>query len=257
MDKEKIEKLLTPKFPKKHISAALNHFSEMISKYQAGEWESCIAKAGKFVEAALKALWSHAGQIVPSGKHFKADTIITGLPNFPAGSVDDTVRLTIPRACRFVYDIASNRGGRHDPDEVDPNEMDASAVVPNCSWMLAEMIRYAQKGAVDMSQAQQMVESLSARRYPLIEEVDGRVYFHYKDKSALDVALMALAYQHPKRMHQSDLVAAVKRHGFKAANAQVAVQRVKRFVDDDGNGNVRLLAPGLKRAEQVLSQAQE
>src|SRR5439155_2259384 len=252
MDKSQIEKLLTPKFPKKHIVAALNHFSEMTSKFQAGEWEQCIAKGGKFVEATLKALWTHAGQTVPSGKHFKADTIITGLPNLPAGSVDDTVRLTIPRACRFVYDIASNRGGRHDPDEVNPNEMDASAVVPTCSWILAEMIRFAQKGVVDMTQAQEIVASLSARRYPLIEEVDGRVYFHHKNKSALDVALMALAYQHPKTMSQVDLVAAIRRHGFKANNAEVAAARANRYTDDDGKGNLRLLSTGIKKAEEFM-----
>jgi hypothetical protein len=65
--------------------------------------------------------------------------------------------------CTFIYDIASNRGGRHDPGEVDPNEMDAAAVVANMSWVVAELIRYAQKGAVNLAEAKQLVES-SPRR---------------------------------------------------------------------------------------------
>lgn len=257
MDKQQIETLLTPKFPKKHASAALEHFSGMVSKFQNGDWESCIAKSGKFLEASLKALFVHVGQTPPKGRQFKADKIINQLGQLPDGSFDDTIRLTIPRGCRFVYDIASNRGARHDPDELDPNQMDANAAVPTCAWILAEMIRYAQKGALDMSQARDLVESLSTRRYPLIEEIDGRVYFHHPNKSALDVALMALAYQYPKRLHQADLVAAVRRHGFKAGNAQVAVQRVKKFVDDDGQGQLRLLAPGLKKAEEIMKQNED
>jgi len=254
MDRSQIEALLIPKFPKKHASAALDHFSEMAGRFQGAEWEPCIAKAGKFVEAALKALGVHAGLTVPSGRKFSAGAVIDDLGRLPGtAGVDDTVRITIPRACRFAYDIASNRGARHDPDEVNPNEMDASAVVPTCSWILAEMIRYAQKGAVDPSQAKELVESLSARRYPLIEEVDGRVYFHRAKKSAPDVALLALSYHYPKRVRQSDLIETIRRHGFKNHNATVAVARIRKLVDDDGNGNLRLLAPGLKKAEELMS----
>ena len=252
MEREHCEALLTPKFPRKHVGAAMGHFAEMVANFQAGEWESCCAKAGKFVEAALKGLGVHAGLTVPSGRHFKADSIMTGLGNLASGSFDDTVRLTIPRACRFVYDIASNRGARHDPDEIDPNEMDASAVVPTCSWILAEMIRYAQKGVLDTAQARELVESLSTRHYPLIEEIDGRVYFHHPKASAPDVALLALAYVYPRRMAEGDLIAAVKRHGFKANTAQVAVHRIRRHVDDDGDGNWKLLSTGLKKAEVIM-----
>ena len=226
--------------------------SGIVSQFQTGDWEPCIAKAGKFVEATVKALAVHAAVSFPTGRRFSAGTVIDDLTRLPSGTVDDSIRITIPRACRFVYDIASNRGARHDPDEVDPNEMDASAVVPMCSWILAEMIRNAQKG-LDMAEAKELVESLSARRYPLIEEVDGRVYFHHAKKSAPDVAVLALAYRHPKRMSRDELLATIKRHGFKSTNANVAVTRIRNFIDDDGKGNLRLLAPGLKKAEQLMS----
>jgi hypothetical protein len=251
MDKQDVEKLLTPKFSKKHVSAALEHFSGMVDKYQGGDWEPCIAKSGKFVEAVLKALFVHVGQTPPSGRQFKADPIITQLGQLAAGSFDDTIRLSIPRACRFVYDIASNRGARHDPDEVNPNEMDANAVVPTCAWMLAEMVRYSQKGVFDLTQAREAVDSLTVRKYPLFEEVDGRVYFYYSWKSAPDVAFLALSYRYPKRIAKADLIAIIKRHGFKKSNAQMAVVNIKKMVDDDGQGTLRLLAPGIKKAEQI------
>lgn len=254
MDKQQIENLLTPKLPKRHVGAALEHFSGLVEQFQAGDWESCIVKAGKFVEAALKALLIHAGQTLPPPRKFSAGTVIDDLGRLPAATADDAIRLAIPRACRFAYDIASNRGARHDPGDVDPNEMDANAIVPTCSWILAEMIRYSQKGTVDVSQAQELVDSLTARRYPLIEEVDGRVYFHHRKKSAPDVALMALSYRYPKRVSVQELMATIQRHGFTAHNTQVAVGRIKRFVDDDGRGALKLLAPGRQRADRLLSQ---
>ena len=160
MDKQQIEALLASKFPRKHVSASVDHFSGIVSRFQSGDWVRCIAKAGKFTEATIKALAVHAGLTFPSGRKFSAGAVIDDLARVPGGTVDDTIRITIPRACRFVYDIASNRGARHDPDEVDPNEMDASAVVPTCSWILAESIRYSQKG-LDTTQAKELVESWS------------------------------------------------------------------------------------------------
>jgi len=253
MDRQQIEDLLASRLPERHVSAALGHFSRMVEKYQAGDWESCGVKAGKFVEAVLKALAVHAGMALPRAREFSAGKVIDDLGRVPAGSVDDAVRLGIPRACRFAYDIASNRGARHDPGDVDPNRMDANAVVPTCSWILAEMIRYSRKGTLDVAQAQELVDSLTARRYPLVEEVDGRLYLHHRKRSAPDVALVALAYKYPKRLPGEELIATIRRHGFKAHNAQVALDRIRPYVDDDGEGNLRLLSPGRQRADKILS----
>jgi hypothetical protein len=253
-----IDELLAPFFPAKHVNAALKHFGNMVNDFQQGEWEDAIAKSGKFVEAALKALYVHVGKTLPGGRGFKADAIINGLGQIPDdGTFPDSIRLTIPRACRFVYDVASNRGGRHDAGDIDPNEMDANAVVMSCSWMLAEMIRIAQKGAVDLDEAKTLVDSLVEKKYPVIEDVDGRLYFHLPKKSAPDVALLALAHRYPKRMSKEELAQTIKQNGFKKGNAEVTVKRMAKFADDDGAGNLRLLAPGLKRAEELMKTSRD
>ncbi|MCI0352391.1 MAG: hypothetical protein L0Z53_23485 [Acidobacteriales bacterium] len=250
---QQTEQMLVPHFPKRHVTSFLKHFLKSVDELRSGEWENCIAKSGKFVEAVLKALFMHVGKSLPTGRGFKADLIINGLAQIPDdGTYHDSIRLTIPRACRFIYDLASNRGGRHDPDEVDPNEVDAYAVAMSCSWILAEMIRLAQKGAVDLSEAKALVESLAEKRYPLVEDVEGRLYFHLRNKSAVDVALLALAHRYPKRLSRQELVDTVRRNGFKKRNAEVAVQRIAKFADDDGHGELRLLATGLKKAEDLM-----
>jgi len=181
---------------------------------------------------------------------------MTELEQLPAGSLDDSIKLTIPRACRFTYDIASNRGARHDPGEVDPNEMDARAVVAGASWIAAEMLRYAQKGALDPARVRELVDGLTQRRYPLIEDVDGRVYFHVPKASAREVALLSLWHKHPGRMVEEDLVAAVMRHHFTKDNAAKAVQRLGRLVDRDEQGRLRLLEPGMRQAEELVRSAE-
>ena len=93
---------------KKHAEAAVNHFDRLVQDYQRREWDDANAKAGKFVEAVLKALWAEAGEIVPTGKAFKAGVIMDTIDKKTA--LPGSLRVTIPRACRFIYEVASNRG---------------------------------------------------------------------------------------------------------------------------------------------------
>jgi hypothetical protein len=178
------------------------------------------------------------------------------LEQLASGSFDDAIRLTIPRACRFAYDIASNRGARHDPGEIDPNEMDARTVVGTAAWILAEMLRYAQKGALDPAVVRDLVDGLIQRQYPLIEDIDGRVYFHVRGASARDVALLSLWHKHPGRMTEQELIAAVMRHRFKRPNATMAVSRLGHLVDRDERARLRLLQPGMRLVEHLIGSAE-
>lgn len=254
MPRTRIEGLLVPRFPRKHVSGLLNHYGNLVSDFQKGEWEDSLAKVGKFAEAVLKALLIHVGDSPPSGRRFKADPIINGLANKPQGAYHDSVRLEIPRACRFVYDIASNRGGRHDLDEVNPNAMDANASVSTCSRILAELIRVSQKGAVDLEEAKELADSLTQKRYPFIENVDGRVYFYLKKKTAPDIALVSLAHEYPGRTSKKDLTDTIERNGFSYDSARKAIQSIAHLVDNDGQDNFRLLSPGLQKAEQIMKE---
>lgn len=239
-------------FPRKHVEALLRHFSESVTEFENGEWETCILKAGKFVEAAIKALSAHAGLTLPNARQFKVSKFVTQLGQHDATKLDDSIRLLIPRNCVFVYDIASNRGSRHDPDDIDPNKMDAIAVAQNISWILAEMIRLSHKGALKPDDAADVVDGLMEKRYPDIEEIDGRFYVGRDGLSAPDIALLVLERKYPARLSREELLATLLRHhGVKKNNAQVAMTRIKKFTDDDGQGNLKLRANGRQKAASI------
>jgi hypothetical protein len=242
--------LLKDRFPANHVDAALGHYNKLVEDFQRGDWEGAIGKGGKFLEAALKAVWVHVGETVPS-KDFKVGLVIDQLAS--KTSFEDSIRLTVPRACRIVYDIASNRGGRHDPNEINPNEMDAAVVVANCSWILAELLRYSQKGALDQTVVKDLVAGLVQKKYPWLEDIDGRVRFYLTGLSAREIALLLLWRSYPNRIKRKDLIVAVQRHQVSGAGAAMAVSRLKGVVDEDGDGKLRLLLPGLEESEQIIA----
>ena len=254
MPEKTVDELLKDAFLGKHADAAVKHFRGMVGDYQKSEWADAAAKGGKLIEAVMKALWVKAGETVPSAKDFSVGTLIDKLQQKPAAAgIPDTVKLTIPRACRFAYEIASNRGARHDAYEIDANEMDAATVVAVCSWILSEMVRFSQKG-LDLAEAKAKVEGLMRRKFPLTEEIDGRVYTEVGG-SAPETALGILFYIYPKRMPEAEIIESLVRHGYKHHNATVAVQRLRPYVDSDGAGNVRLRNTGLRKAENLVSRA--
>lgn len=243
--------LLKPTFAAKHVNSAARHFDKMVEDFQQSDWEDTSAKAGKLIEAITKALWVCVGEVVPAGKDFKVGTILDRLQNRPATSAPERVRITIPRACRFAYEIASNRGARHDADEIEANEMDARAVFSVCCWILAEMVSFAQKG-LDLTQAKAIVEGLMKRRYPFSEDIDGHIYVDIA-QSAKEAALLILWTIYPRRMDKAELEASVMRHDYSDKNAKLAVSRIAPYVDDDGSGNLRLRNTGVRKAEELIS----
>lgn len=255
-----VNELLTDRFAAtKNVDALVRHFQGAVDEYSRGEWEKSLAKAGKFLEAVLKALLLEANLPAQPSGQFKVGKAITDLGGAQtAGHVDRTIRLTVPRCCQFIYDIASNRGGRHDPDEVDANEMDATVALGNCAWVLAELIRYAQK-ARELTEAKSVVDGLMQRRYPFVEEIDGRVYVDLSTaKSARELGLLVLWSSCRHRMSREELVASIRRQrrNVSAKNASMAVTRLMNVVDDDGAGNLVLRRSGFREAESLIAQGQ-
>jgi hypothetical protein len=253
-----INELLKDKFKAaKNVDALVNHFQHGVADYHQGKWENALGKHAKFLEAVLKALLAEACLPPQAGRQFKVDNAINSLGNLSSGTVDDSIRLSIPRACRFIYDITSNRGGRHDPDAIDANEMDATAILNICAWVLAEMVRYSQKLG-DPSRAKIVVDGLMRRRYPFVEEIDGRAYFDLRSaKSARDLGLLILWHSGAAGISREELVHAIQRQkrSITLANARMAVTRLADLLDDDGSGNVRLRATGVREAEQLIDAA--
>jgi hypothetical protein len=133
--------------------------------------------------------------------------------------------------------------------------MDATATLNLSAWVLAELLRYSQRGG-DLAQTAALVGALMQRRYPFIEVVDGRVYFHVPGASARDIALLTRWHRHPRRVSRQELVSTLRRHRFTTNNANVAVTRLGGTVDDDGHGQLSLLVPGMREAERLIERAE-
>lgn len=252
---DQVKNLLSQKFEEKRVASAIKYFLSVVQKFEEGDWENSLSKAGKFVEATIKLLWVYGGKSLPvKQKDFKAGAYAQKIIDqiTTATIPEDGIRLQIPRASIFIYDITSNRGGRHDSEEVNANEMDSSTVLPICSWILAELVRFSAKGSMSIEEAKKIIDSLTERRYPFFEEIDGRMYVdHKKFKSAPECGLLILYKVYPRRISKDEFVGFVKRHNFK--QSAVKFERLTPYIDSDEDGKILLRATGRRKAEEILS----
>lgn len=245
-----VKTLLVQKFDARHVDPSLKHFSAAIEKYVLRDWDGVALKAGKFVESITKALMVYCKRTISKPRDFKAGRELGQLANLPADIYPDVVRIVIPKACIFVYEVVNNRGGRHDAHDIDANEMDATGVVPIISWVLAEMVRFCSTDANTVTAAA-LIDELTNKTYPYFEEVDGRPYVNIKGLKPGEVAILLLYFVYPARINRQELVDMVTRHTGSKNAANTAVHRLKHLVDDD-NGAWKLRGIGRQEADVLL-----
>ena len=100
-----------------------------------------------------------------------SEKLIVALSNYTQAQFGDSIRLHIPRAIRVVDDVRNKRDAAHLADDIDPNLQDASLVVSNLDWILAEFIRLYHKVSAD--EATKIIDGIITRKVPVIEDFDG------------------------------------------------------------------------------------
>jgi hypothetical protein len=115
-----------------------------------------------------------------------------------------SLRVQIPRMLLALYEIRNNRGVGHVGGEVDPNHMDAIAVLYMSKWIVAELIRVFHN--IDPAEASAAVDSLVERELLVIWTVDGKKRILADNLTLRDkTLLLLLLYSEPGTVDGADL----------------------------------------------------
>lgn len=250
--KNDVTKILSKKIDKGLITAFLRYYDETQTEFVKGDWEATLVKAGKFVEAALKCL--HYWTEKKSLRTIKVGDEIIRLENLGKNSFPENVRLLIPRACRIVYGLASDRGGRHDITGFDPNRMDATIAADVTSWIVAEFIRYLHDGVTNAEEAQKMGDALVVQKHPIIEQIDGKTFVDTEGWSARETMLV-LINTAGGALPKKDLFDLTENHGFTRdnASARLSYMKGKHLVFENNGHVIHLRRNGKMEAEKLLT----
>jgi len=157
-------------FPKGIVEQVLDAYTEDKRRYHLGDHRPGEVEGGRFSEGVFRVLQQAAGlKVTPLNRSLPGTHKL--LPDFEQASAHDSVRIHIPRTLLLIYDIRNRRDAAHLADGIDANLQDATLVVGNMDWTMAELVRLYH--GVDANDAQEIIENLVSKEVPAIQEIDG------------------------------------------------------------------------------------
>jgi hypothetical protein len=230
----------------------LNEYDELNARFHLSDFRPSELSGGRFSEAAFRICESVClATHTPVGKSLpRVDTLLQRLETAPAGNVDDTFRLHIPRTLRLIYDLRNKRDVAHLGAGVSPNFTDASLVLTCASWVVSEIVRVAHK--CDIATAQAIVDSLIQRRVPLVWAEDEVVRVLDATLSFRDQVLLLLYHFQPQAVDERKLFEWVEYSQLPSFRAKVLARLHAEALIDYRGGKARILPPGNKFVEDNL-----
>ncbi|MDF0494403.1 hypothetical protein [Bradyrhizobium yuanmingense] len=232
---DQIKKSLKARVDAQLVEELLAAYQEAKHNYFLGGLRLSAVEGGRFCEAAMRMLQQIAtGAFTPLSQSIDSERLFQQLKDTPRGAHPDSIRLNIPRVLRVVYDIRNGRDTAHLADGIDPNLQDATLVISNIDWALAEFVRLYHD--VNADEAQRIVDGLVARAAPAVQDFNGFLKVLKPGLQASPYVLLLL-YECGTRGALFDELHAWVRQPMRS-NLRATLRRLaddKAFVHDDGD----------------------
>lgn len=191
--------------PREIVDQLFIEYVKLKDNFLLGKYEPSELNAGKFSEVAFRVLeYETSGRTsyTPFGVPLKRiDLLIADFAQLPR-TINDTLRLHIPRALFALYNIRNHRGVGHLSGEVNPNVADASFLNAGCDWVMAEFVRLFYEG--DIAKAEAIVKRIVRRKISIVYSIGARKRV-LKTKGFDKKVLVLLLEEYPGSISDSDL----------------------------------------------------
>lgn len=229
----------------------LNAYNEIVKNYAERRWEPAELNGGKLCEAAFTIVRGLAdGSFEPRSK--KPRNMVDACNHMERESTQPrAVKIQVPRMIVALYEIRNNRGVGHAGGDVDPNDMDATAVLYMSKWLVAELVRVLH--TLTTTEATEIVEAL-------IERQIAHVWSSGDKKRVLKSGLswkkntLLLLLSETGEVAEGDLVRWIEHKTIAVYRRDVLRpgHRDRLWEYDETARTIHLLPPGIEAAEQLV-----
>ena len=228
----------------------LEEYRHLVQNFMERKWLPSELSGGRFCEIVYTILNGYETRNYPTapskpGNFVNACRILENNANVPR-----SFQILIPRLLPALYEIRNNRGVGHVGGDVDPNYMDASAVLSMANWIMAELVRVYHQLPTD--EAQKVTDLLVERRVPLVWQI-GQVKRVLDTSLSLKDQVLLLASSSSTALTTDDLLTWTgynDRGYFKRLLRDLHTKRLIELSADESK--VEILPPGTKYVEESL-----
>lgn len=229
----------------------LAEYSDIIRNFAEHRWGPSELSGGKFCEVVYTILLGYASGAYASSPSKPSNFVGSCRQLENNAHVPRSFQILIPRILPALYEIRNNRGVGHVGGDVDPNHMDATAVVAMSNWVMAELVRVYH--SLSTQEAQDLVDQLADRQVPIIWE-HGDVKRVLDPKMSIRDQILVFLSTAPGSVTLSDLMKWCDYKNatyFKATVSKLDADRLVYF--DKVQKAAQILPPGTTQASKLIA----
>ncbi|MFI7275390.1 hypothetical protein [Streptomyces sp. NPDC049879] len=230
----------------------IDSFNCIVRNYREHRWEPAELNGGKLCEAVYTVITGYIdGQY--ADRSSKPRNMVSACQALEQKTgVPRALRIQIPRMLIALYEIRNNRGVGHAGGDVNPNLMDATAVLYMGKWLLAELIRVLH--GLTTEQASGLVEALIEREVPHIW-TDGSKKRVLKSGLTWKQKMLLVLLSENEAVGEQELLGWLEHSNASRFRRDVLrpAHKEKLIEFDERDSTVRILPPGIAAAEDLVN----
>jgi hypothetical protein len=228
----------------------LAEYQSIVQNFMEHRWLPSELSGGRFSEIVYTILDGNAkgAYAATPGKPGNFEQACKRLEN--NAQVPRSFQILIPRMLPALYEVRNNRSVGHIGGDVDPNHMDAIAVLSMCNWIMGELVRVYH--ALSVQEAQKVVDALAEVRIPVVWS-DGSIKRVLNPSLKLPEQLLLLIATTFPQSSVAELQgwseALNKKYFMKILRG---LHKKRQIELDETAGTIRILPPGAKMIQDIL-----
>jgi len=229
----------------------IDEYRNIVRNYMERRWTPSELSGGKYCEIVYTILDGFSSGNYASSP-IKPNNFVAACRKLETNTSNPrSFQILIPRILPALYEIRNNRGVGHVGGDVDPNHIDASAVLSMTSWIMAELIRVFHN--MPIHDAQKLADSLVDRRTPLVWQ-SGDIRRVLKPDMTIRYQILLLLSSSSTPIATADLLCWIEpsnRSYFYRILRNMHSSRLIELSSDETI--VELLPPGMTAVEQFIT----
>lgn len=249
MTRSDIRNILMATYPVELIDSMLTSYENALREYRKGNWQYFGNEVGQFVEVVRRIIeYQLNSKYTPLTEKLSIfSEKVLALYEQHDKSVSEVYRVIIPRCLYSMYCIRNKRGMIH-KSQISPNKMDASLLLANTKWVLAELFRMV--STMSFEETETVVNSIMNRETTIVWNT-GSVLRVLDTKMVSKDKILCLLYMQDGAT-DAELQKSVEYKNFTDFKKILRALHQDRLIEYDAPKC--LLSPlGIERAETLLS----
>lgn len=248
MTKSDIQTVLESVYPHELAESLLANYENALREFKKGNWRYFGNEIGQFIEVSYRMiefqLTTKYTPIANKLPNFN-ERILTTWENY-GSTYDEVYRIIIPRCLYAMYCIRNKRGMIH-KNHIDPNKMDATILLNDTKWILAEFFRLS--STLSFEETESIIDSIMCKENSLIWDT-GSVLRVLDPKMSSADKVLCLLYMRDSQT-DSGLQKSVEYKNFTEFKRILRNLHTKRLIEYSVP-NCIISPLGIQRAEELL-----